>query len=145
MLRSARRLPGDAVVLATVGDLAFPLARAEPDLLAPLELGVALLLDAEHAVHELRELLEVGPRLVGLLDRNRDIGVALDRQAARLLTVPFSASGLSEDGPGRLAGYARIVLHLLDRLLADLRRLVAAAILELREPLVAGEVRALLR
>src|ERR1051326_2099531 len=101
MLSSARRLPGDAVVLATCGDLAFPLARADPDLLPPLELRVALLLNTEHAVHELRELLEVGPRLVGLLDRNRDIGVALDRQAARLLAFPFFASGLSEAGPRR--------------------------------------------
>src|ERR1051326_1039780 len=106
MLSSARRLPGDAVVLATVGDLASPPARAEPDLLPPLELVVALLLNTEHAVHELRELLEVGPRLVGLLDRNRDIGVALDRQAACLLAAPFPTPALSEDGPRRLSGGA---------------------------------------
>src|ERR687885_771022 len=63
---SLRRLPGDPVVLPPVGDLALPLAPAEPDLLLPLEMLIVLLLDAQHSVHELRELLELRPLLIGL-------------------------------------------------------------------------------
>src|SRR6185436_19064009 len=49
------------------------------------------------------------------------------------------------DGAGDLAGDTRAVLHLVDRLLADLRRLVARAVLELRQQLLAHELRRLLR
>src|SRR5918912_3532679 len=89
---SLRRLPGDPVVLPPVGDLALPLAPAEPDLLLPLEMLIVLLLDAQHSVHELRELLELRPLLVGLLHRDGDVGPALDRQPPRLFAAAASAS-----------------------------------------------------
>src|SRR3954453_8236077 len=78
MRRARDGLPGDQLVLAAVGDLAFPLPLAEPDLLLPAELVVLLLLDAEDAVHELGELLELGPLLVDGRDGRRDVRPALD-------------------------------------------------------------------
>src|SRR5207249_10129218 len=82
--RSLRRLPRDAFVLSPLGDLAFPLPTAEPDLLFPGDLVSVFLLDVEHAVHELRELLEFRPPLVDEVDRSGDVGPALDWQPAAL-------------------------------------------------------------
>src|SRR6478672_3737693 len=76
--------PDDAIVLAPLGDAAFPLAAAEPDLLAPADLVLALLLDVEHAMHEAWELIELRELFVHLVARQRDVRPALDREAPRL-------------------------------------------------------------
>src|SRR5262249_52382748 len=105
------RLPHDAVVLAPLGDPAFPLALAEPDLLLPAQLVAALPLDALHAVHELRELVELRPLLVSLLDGNGHIGPALDRQAARLLAAATAPTGAGKKLGGHLAEPAAALLE----------------------------------
>src|SRR3954447_12096239 len=124
VLGPADRLPRDAVVLAPLGDLPVPLARAEPDFLTPVDLVLVVLVDLEDAVHELRELLELCPRLVGLVDRNGDIGPALDREPARLAALlPATATATDQlrgDLPGRAAGLADALLQALEALLADL-------------------------
>src|ERR687883_1684359 len=98
MRHAARRLPGDALVALALGDLAFPVTRAEPDLLVPGDLVVLLLLHVQDAVHEVRELLELRPLLVHRPDRRCDVGVALDRQPARLLRLAAaSAAAASAD------------------------------------------------
>src|SRR5262249_28709570 len=90
---AARRLPGDAVVLATLGDAAFPLPLAEPDLLLEADLVVPLPLDAKQAVHDLRPRAELRPLGVALAAGDSDIGPALDGEAARLLPAgPAPAS-----------------------------------------------------
>src|ERR687887_1723097 len=89
---AARRLPGDALVALALGDLAFPVARAEPDLLVPGDLVLVLLLHVQDAVHEVRELLELRPLLVHRPDRRGDVRVALDRQPARLLRLAAASA-----------------------------------------------------
>src|SRR5437763_3976393 len=88
-------LPGDAAVLAPGGDLALPGTLAEPDLLVPRDLPV-FLLHVQEAVHELRELLELRPLLVGLVDRCGNVGPALDRQPAGLLRTARAASAADD-------------------------------------------------
>src|SRR5438105_5681421 len=118
---AARRLPGDAPVPLPVGDLAFPVALAEPDLLVPGDLAV-LGLHVQDAVHELRELLELGPPLVRRLSRDGDVGEALDRQPTGLLrgaSSPASAAErLRRDLPDRAEAASAGAL---DRLLRALR------------------------
>ena len=53
----------------------------------PADLVLVLLLDVEHAVHELGNWSNFVPLLVDLVDRKRDVGPALDRQAPRLLAA----------------------------------------------------------
>ena len=137
MLGAALRLPGDAVVGAALGDLTFPFARAEPDLFAPRDAPVVPGLHAEHAMHELGELLEIRPRLVGLLHRHRDVGPALNRQAPGLLAAATTAT--AADGRCHLAREPTAALQLLGRLLADRCGLVASLVLEPREHLPAPE------
>src|SRR5204863_2971577 len=127
------RLPGDPVVLALVGDLAFPLALAEPDLLVPLHVLAVLLLDRQHAVHELRELLEVRPLVVGLGHRHGDVRPALDRQTPRLLAPAATAAATAAERLARdRAEHAALRPQLRGRVLTDLGRLVAALVLEPR-------------
>src|SRR5437763_15671966 len=83
MLRAADGLPRDPVVLAPVGDLSVPLAGAEPDLLAPVDLVLVFLLNLEDAVHEIRTLLELRPGAVSLVDGHGHVGPALNRKPAR--------------------------------------------------------------
>src|SRR2546421_9523945 len=107
MLRAADGLPRDPVVLAPVGDLSVPLAGAEPDLFAPVDLVLVFLLDLEDAVHELRELLELRPRLVRLVDGDGHVGPALDREPPRLAALLAAAAVATADQlRGELAGGA---------------------------------------
>src|SRR5205814_1326214 len=92
VLGALGRLPRDQLVLALLGDPTFPLALAEPDLLLPGHAVVALLLDGEHAVHELREVVVLRPGLVRLVDGNGHVGPALNRQAPRLLASAVTAA-----------------------------------------------------
>ncbi len=128
VLRTADGLPRDPVVLPLVGDLAVPLTRAEPDLLAPVDLVVFLLVHVENAVHELRKFLELGPGLVRLLERNPDVGPALDRQApclAATLTAPATAAEHLRGGlAGDPAAGGELALRPLDAFAAELLGLV---------------------
>ena len=69
-----------------------------------LVLVVVVLLDLEDAVHELRILLELGPGLVGLFDRDRDVRPALDRQPACLASGLAAATFAAEQLRGGFAG-----------------------------------------
>src|SRR2546430_14926097 len=102
MVGAANGPPHDAVVLPLVGDLRVPLASAKPDLFAPVDLVlvVVLRLDLQDAGHELRKLFELRPGPVRLLERDGDVGPALDRQAPRLVAAAAAAEQLR----GRLAG-----------------------------------------
>src|SRR5690349_24702609 len=126
VVSAADRLPRDAVVLPLVGDLGVPLARAEPDLLAPMDLVlvVVVLLDLEDAVHELRVLLELGPGLVSLFDRDRDVRPALDRQPPCLASGLAAATLAAEQLRGGLAGDpsagSKFLLRPFDALAAEL-------------------------
>src|SRR5438105_4831876 len=140
---AARRLPGDAPVPLPVGDLAFPVALAEPDLLVPGDLAV-LGLHVQDAVHELRELLELRPPLVRRLPRDGDVGEALDRQPAGLLRGASPASAaerLRRDLPDRAEAASAGAL---DRLLRALRP-VPADLLGLTLGLLLDLARALAR
>src|SRR5581483_10820832 len=119
----------------------FPLPLAEPDLLLPLNLVVALLLDVQHAVHELRVLIEGQPGVVCLLDRDCDVGPALNRQPAGLLAA--RASGAAADrlrerlagDPAEAAATTEAVLRAFHGLLTELLGLFCALLLGgLRQP-----------
>jgi hypothetical protein len=72
------RLPGDLLVRLLVGDLGRPLALLAPDLGDPLHVPVVELLNGLDSVHELRELLELRPLVVRLLDRDADLDRIVD-------------------------------------------------------------------
>src|SRR3954471_19894141 len=130
MRRPFRRLPRDAVVLTAFGDLAFPLAPTEPDLLLPRDLVAVFLLHVQDAMHELREVLEFRPPRVHDVDRRRDVRPALNRQATRLPPgAPAAAQllgGLAGEGHGSAAAF-----HLVGGLAADFRGLFAALVFRL--------------
>ena len=100
---TARRLPDDPVVLTLLGDASFPLTLAEPDLLLPADLVLAFLLHVEHAMHELRVLVELRPGFVCLVDRDRHVRPALNREPARLLAAAATAAVSSSGETGQLA------------------------------------------
>src|SRR5919108_3718358 len=79
--RAADRPPGDPLVGDLLRDLGFPLPPREPDLFLPVDLLPLLLvlLHADDAMHELRELLELRPLVVRGLEGNADVDPALDR------------------------------------------------------------------
>src|SRR5438067_12570608 len=107
MLRAADGLPRDPVVLAPVGDLSVPLAGAEPDLLAPVDLVLVFLLHLEDAVHELRKLLELRPGAVSLVDGHGHVGPALNRKPASLAALLAAvAASATERLRGVLADHA---------------------------------------
>ena len=82
--------------------------RRLKDLLLPADLVASLPLDVEHPAHELRELVEARPCLVGPLDRHRHVGPALDRNAPRLLRAAAPAAGdLRERLPGEPVSLGR--------------------------------------
>ena len=62
--------------------------------------GVFILLHLEDAVHELRELLELRPRLVCLLHRDGDVRPALDRQTSRLAAAQATTAAAEQLGCG---------------------------------------------
>src|SRR3954452_4805385 len=86
------RRPGDAVVLAGLGDPAFPLPAAEPDLLLSAELVVPLPLDVQHPVHDLLRLVELRPALFRAPDALPILGPALAPKPPRLLASRAAAS-----------------------------------------------------
>src|SRR5581483_4320461 len=130
MRHPARRLPCDAVVLAALGDPAFPLTLAEPDLFLPADPVAALLLDAQHPVHELRVLVELRPRLVGLLHGNRHVGPPLNGKTPRLLPASSAASErLRESLADHAAASLETVARALRDVLAELPRALFAFLL----------------
>src|SRR5581483_8847315 len=122
--------PHDAFVLAALGDPSLPLATAEPDLLLPADAVAAFLLDVEDSVHELRELVELRPCLVRLVDRYGDVGPALDRQPPGLLR-PAAATATAAALPEHLSGQATadLALGALGGFLAEPLGLVLACVL----------------
>src|SRR5205823_1920248 len=142
MLRAADGLPRDPVVLAPVGDLSVPLAGAEPDLLAPVDLVLVFLLHLEDTVHELRKLHELRPGAVSLVDGHGHVGPALNRKPASLAAL---LAAVADRLRGELADHAarlEALLEPLEPLLADVLALLLGFALELLHqvrPLLAGE------
>src|SRR5688572_14255266 len=65
VLRACATAPRDPSVRYLLGDLGFPALLPAADLRAPHEASVIELADFQHAFHEARELLELGPLVVG--------------------------------------------------------------------------------
>src|SRR5688572_1854167 len=66
--RTVGAAPGDALVGRLLGDLGVPLALLTGDLSHPVDLGVGDLTDLLDTLHELGELLELRPLVVGRAD-----------------------------------------------------------------------------
>ena len=87
-----------------------------------------LLIHVENAVHELRKFLKLRPGLVRLLERNPDVGPALDRQApcfAATLTASASAAAAAAEQlrcgfAGDPAAGGELALRPLDAFAAEL-------------------------
>src|SRR4051812_937622 len=84
VLHAADRPPDDARTGLLVDDLGLPLPANAPDLLVEDDAVLAPLLDGLDAVHELREVLEVGELLVDGLQRRGHVDRLLDRHAPAL-------------------------------------------------------------
>jgi hypothetical protein len=72
---AVKRLPSDALVRLLLPDLGVPLVALATDFGDPVDVRVVGLLDRFDALHELRELLELGPLVV----RGGDWDVDLNR------------------------------------------------------------------
>jgi hypothetical protein len=83
--RAAPAPPRDAVVTDLLGDLGFPRLLLAAHVGAPQEPLVAELLHLQDAFHELREILELRPLVVGGADRDGDVDGLLDLGHAVLL------------------------------------------------------------
>src|SRR4051812_18203305 len=70
VLGTVGALPGDPGVRRLIGDLGLPLLLLAGDPRGPKQRPVIELLDRLHAVHELREILELGPLVVRDANRN---------------------------------------------------------------------------
>jgi hypothetical protein len=70
---AADRLPGDLLVRPLLRNLGRPLTDLAPNLGDPLHVPVVELLDGLDPFHELREVLELRPLVVRLLNRNPDV------------------------------------------------------------------------
>src|SRR5438093_9943941 len=76
--RAGRAAPGDDAIRGLLGDLGVPLLFFAADARAPAHRLAVELHDLLHAVHELREGLELRPLVVGRADGNVDDDVLLD-------------------------------------------------------------------
>src|SRR5690606_16086190 len=72
------RLPYDPLVRDLIDDGGLPVPVRPEDLAAPLQLGVRLLLDLLHLLHEAGEVSELRPLVVGDADRYADVDVLDD-------------------------------------------------------------------
>src|SRR5215218_933613 len=79
--------PCDALVRQLLGDLGVPLVAAAAELGDPVEVRVVDLPDLLDTLHELRELLELGPLVIGRLHGDLDLDGLLDRGHAALLSA----------------------------------------------------------
>jgi hypothetical protein len=70
---AADRLPRDHLVRPLLRNLGRPLTGLAPNVGDPLHVPVVELLDGLDPFHELRELLELRPLVVRLLNRNPDV------------------------------------------------------------------------
>ena len=73
MVHAVDRGPGNALFRLLLGDLRVELALHAGDRDIPVRERVGLLRDLIHAVHELRERLELSPLVVGGRDRDVDV------------------------------------------------------------------------
>jgi hypothetical protein len=77
-----RVTPGDALIRLLLGDLGVPLVPRAAELGDPVQVRVVALSDLLHALHELRELLELRPLVVHRVERRLDRDRLLDRRHA---------------------------------------------------------------
>ena len=109
--RAVRRLPGDALVGMLLGDHRVPLLDVPGDLGLPVEMRVVDLRDLLHALHELREVLELRPLVVRGLDGDVQVDALFDgthwvaplRRCCRERPTARSRS----ETPSRRLGYLR--------------------------------------
>ena len=81
----ASAFPGDPAVGLLVGDHRVELTRDTTDAGLPVRVGVVQLDDLVDPVHEVRELLELRPLVVGRPHRDVDLDSLLDRRHGLLL------------------------------------------------------------
>src|SRR4051795_8670142 len=79
LLGALRRGPRDPLVGVLLGDLRVELLLTATDLRAPMKAGVIELTDLLDALHEARELLELGPLVVGGAHGHGHFDALLDR------------------------------------------------------------------
>ena len=65
--------PGHALVFVLLGDLGVPLVSLTAEARDPVNVAIVALLDPVDALHEVRKLLELGPLVVGLTNRDVDL------------------------------------------------------------------------
>ena len=79
-----------------LGDLGIPLALDSADVGDPVQMGVVDLANLLHALHELREGLELGPLVVGRADRDVDLDGLLN--GGHACGLPATPPDQSESG-----------------------------------------------
>src|SRR5436853_4869075 len=126
ILRAGHAVPCDAIVRDLLVDFGFPALVDAADFGPPQEARVAQLAHLDDAVHELRELFELRPLVVGRADRDVDVDGLLDGGHGLLLLKRVCRTG-SKFGAGsasartwrdayasrRFAECARSALHIL--------------------------------
>jgi hypothetical protein len=95
------RCPHDATVRDLFLDLRFPGAAGLEHLGSPGDLGLVVLIDALDTLGEVREILELGPLVVGHRDRDADVDRFLDVDRLRRATL---AAALATEKAFRLVG-----------------------------------------
>src|SRR5690606_6350114 len=100
--------PDDALVRDLLDDRRLPGPVREEDLRLPLDLGVLLSVDVLDLLHEVRELVELGPLVVGDRDRHADVDGLDDVRRLRRLAAARGAAAATGDLVLEVAG---LVLH----------------------------------
>jgi hypothetical protein len=88
--------PGDALVGPLLGDLGLPLVPRATERGDPAYMRVVELRDLLDAVHEARELLELGPLVVDRAQRRLDLDRLLDRRHLPPPSVAWGSRGLTQ-------------------------------------------------
>ena len=103
MIGAGVRMPCHSLVRMLFGDGGIELTDLPCDIENPMRVGVVELTDLSHALHELRERLELRPLVVGDPDRNIDVDLFGDCAHApsrtRLSPIPHE-SRVHSDGLG---------------------------------------------
>ena len=101
------RGPRDALVRHLVDDLGVPLGAAAADVRDPVQARVVELPHLLDALHELRELLELRPLVVGRAHGHVELTRLLDRRQAALLHPAGQVHGAADGGPDQDHGLHR--------------------------------------
>ena len=145
-----RDLPLDPLVGPLRLDLGLELLRLAPDLRRELDRALVVLRDARDPVHELRPVLELGPLVVGGLDRHGHVDRLLHRHPttlaharhAALAATAVAAAEPRDQAARRVLDEPARAARLVDLLADDILELGAHPVPDLRRRLL-GHLRRL--